>query len=48
MTETALHSKADDPERAHLADVEDGCGCTEIWEHMSENRDTADSEEPAA
>jgi hypothetical protein len=32
-------SKADDPERAHLADVEDGCGCTEIWEHMSESRD---------
>ena len=32
-------SKADDADRAHLADVEDGCGCTEIWEHMSENRD---------
>jgi len=23
----------------HLDDVEDGCGCTEIWEHMSEQRD---------
>ena len=32
-------SKADDPDRAHLADIEDGCGCTEVWEHMSENRD---------
>jgi len=32
-------SKANDADRAHLADVEDGCGCTEIWEHMSENRD---------
>jgi len=37
--EAESQSKADDPERAHLADVEDGCGCTEIWEHMSENRD---------
>jgi len=32
-------SKADDADRAHLQDVEDGCGCTEIWEHMSEGRD---------
>ena len=32
-------SKSDDADRAHLQDVEDGCGCTEIWEHMSENRD---------
>ncbi len=22
----------------HLADVDDGCGCTEIWEHMSDQR----------
>jgi len=25
-------------EDAHLADVDDGCGCTEVWEHLSENR----------
>ena len=25
-------------EDEHLADVEDGCGCTEVWEHLSENR----------
>ena len=24
---------------AHLTDVEDGCGCTEVWEHLSEHRD---------
>jgi len=24
---------------AHLDDVADGCGCTEIWEHLSEERD---------
>ena len=23
----------------HLADIEDGCGCTEVWEHMSEQRE---------
>lgn len=28
-----------EPERAHLADLEDGCGCAEVWEHLSENRD---------
>ncbi|MFC7167091.1 hypothetical protein [Halospeciosus flavus] len=24
---------------AHLDDVEPGAGCTEIWEHLSEERD---------
>lgn len=28
-------SEADD----HLADVEEGAGCTEIWEHLSEQRE---------
>ena len=23
----------------HLAELEDGAGCTEIWEHLSRNRD---------
>jgi hypothetical protein len=32
-------SKRDHPDRDHLTDVEDGCGCTEVWEHLSENRD---------
>jgi|AntRauMinimDraft_4_1070384.scaffolds.fasta_scaffold00252_24 hypothetical protein len=30
------------PERdggSHLDDVQDGAGCTEIWEHLSEDRD---------
>jgi hypothetical protein len=26
----------------HLDDVEDGCGCTEIWEHLSDQRQAAD------
>jgi len=31
-------SKADDPDRAHLAGVSDGCGCAEVWDHLSEQR----------
>lgn len=43
--------EVDDPEDAtdggeqdddHLADVSDGAGCTEIWEHLSERRGEAD------
>jgi len=26
--------------RSHLRDVEDGCGCVEVWEHLSEQRTT--------
>lgn len=29
-----------DRERVHLSDVEDGAGCTEIWEHLSERRES--------
>ena len=25
----------------HLDDMEDGCGCAEVWEHLSERRDDA-------
>ncbi|MFC7228935.1 hypothetical protein N0B31_16130 [Salinirubellus salinus] len=35
----------DEPEvdRSHL-DVEDGCGCAEVWEHLSETREAAAEE----
>lgn len=26
----------------HVEDVDDGCGCVEVWEHLSEQRATAD------
>lgn len=42
MTETITTPKADDPDREHLAAVEDGCGCAEIWEHLSETREGDD------
>jgi hypothetical protein len=31
-------ARADDVDDDHLADVEDGCGCAEVWEHLSEQR----------
>jgi len=30
-----------DADRAHVSDVEVGAGCTEIWEHLSEQRSEA-------
>ncbi|MEZ3117676.1 hypothetical protein RYH80_17295 [Halobaculum sp. MBLA0147] len=24
--------------RSHLDELDDGCGCTEVWEHVSERR----------
>lgn len=35
------NSKPEDTD-AHLADLEDGLGCTEIWEKLSEHRAQAD------
>jgi hypothetical protein len=29
----------EDVDTSHLDDVEDGCGCAEVWEHLSEERD---------
>jgi hypothetical protein len=40
MTVTSTQDEEEEEEiREHLDDVEDGCGCTEIWEHLSEERD---------
>ncbi|SMO51844.1 hypothetical protein [Halorubrum cibi] len=32
-------SESPSGEDDHLEDLKDGAGCTEIWEHLSENRD---------
>ena len=29
----------------HLEDLEDGAGCTEIWEHLSEERAAASADD---
>lgn len=31
-----------EPDTSHLEDVEDGCGCAEVWEHLSEDREASD------
>ncbi|UTF55552.1 hypothetical protein [Natronosalvus rutilus] len=37
----------DEPEHydEHLDDLEDGAGCTEIWEHIASNRGQGDTDE---
>ena len=35
---------ADDPteepvDTSHLDDLDDGCGCAEVWDHLSDQRD---------
>lgn len=40
QTHDESDAKADEPTADHLDNVEDGCGCTEIWEHMSEERES--------
>lgn len=44
MSETT-DAEADEVEvdRSHL-EVEDGCGCAEVWEHLSEEREAAAAE----
>jgi len=32
------HDEAGREADGHLADIEDGCGCAEVWEHLSERR----------
>jgi len=41
MTVSSTQDATEEEEeiREHLEDVDDGCGCTEIWEHLSEERD---------
>jgi hypothetical protein len=44
MSETTTIENDTEEERAdtsHLDDVEDGCGCAEVWEHLSEEREAA-------
>lgn len=34
-----MKNRTTDKDREHLAGLEDGAGCVEIWEQLSENRD---------
>jgi hypothetical protein len=31
-------NEGDQTESGHVADIDDGCGCVEVWEHLSEQR----------
>jgi len=37
--EEQVADDADHEDDDHLADVPDGAGCTEIWEHLAERRE---------
>jgi hypothetical protein len=41
MTQQQIDHRDEDvePDTSHLDDVEDGCGCAEVWEHLSEERE---------
>lgn len=38
MTEHDDGATTEEADTDHLQDIEDGAGCTEIWEHLSERR----------
>jgi hypothetical protein len=42
MTTTPDPKQDEEATTDHLDDVEDGCGCAEVWEHLSEQRDADD------
>ncbi|AEH38003.1 MULTISPECIES: hypothetical protein [Halopiger] len=37
--ETGPQETEPDRDDSHLDDIEEGAGCTEIWEHLAEKRD---------
>ena len=39
MTGTTSESPTEEQPDEHLADLEDGCGCAEVWEHLSDRRE---------
>jgi len=36
---------SDNDETSHLSNLSDGAGCTEIWEHLSEQRAATEAEQ---
>lgn len=43
MSEESRDERYADVDTSHLDDLEDGCGCTEMWEHTSEREAAADA-----
>jgi hypothetical protein len=40
---SSVHDDAED-DRAHLDGLPDGCGCAEVWEHLSSIREHSSSD----
>jgi hypothetical protein len=38
-------SEREEVDRSHLEGIGDGCGCAEVWEHLSEGRAEEEPEE---
>ncbi|MFB6128437.1 MAG: hypothetical protein ABEJ47_01620 [Halorhabdus sp.] len=48
MTDVSTQEAAEsdrETDSEHLDEVPDGCGCTEIWEHLSDERAPLEDEE---
>jgi hypothetical protein len=45
MSETDHRTDGSGEANAHLQNIEDGCGCAEVWEHLSEERAGRQGEE---
>ncbi len=39
-TENQPSEDGDQRQADHLSNIDDGCGCTEIWEHLGEIRES--------
>ena len=40
MTDQSCERATAATDAEHLADLADGCGCAEVWEHLSEQRES--------
>ena len=48
MTDATTTTSDTEEERQdgdHLDDIDDGCGCAEVWEHLSERREAEADED---
>jgi hypothetical protein len=45
--ETDRSPRSERTDQDHLRGVEDGCGCAEVWEHLSEQRERNRAEREA-
>lgn len=44
-TETDPNSEREHADQSYLDGIDDGCGCTEVWEYLSEQRNTTENTE---